>query len=108
MWNYFLRNQFLRILFKSVRISATKFFQNQPSAKISSEKCFVFKAQYASQFGKALVAGKLPENIGVPLRLSGLKAFHALYVVILYDFLTIEREHEIIKNRWKVSAVCQR
>ena len=43
----------------------------------SFSKTYVFKTQHASKIGKALDAGKLPENIEIPLRLSGLKALHA-------------------------------
>ena len=94
------------------KISAAKFFQNQPSAKISSEnffnKIFVFKIQDASKIRKALDAGKLSENIEVPLWLSRLKVLHASWVVKLYGFLMSERGHDVIKNGWKASAVCQR
>ena len=55
-----------------------------------------------------LDAGKLLENIEVPLPLGDLKALHTSWVVKLHDFLTIERGHEIIKNGWKASAICQR
>ena len=55
-----------------------------------------------------LDAGKLLENIEVPLPLGDLKALHASWVVKLHDFLMIERAHEIIKNGWKASAICQR
>ena len=56
-----MRNSFLQLLFKSALISDTKFVQNQPSPKISSEKFFFFKTKHASEFGKALDAGKLLE-----------------------------------------------
>ena len=50
-------------------------------------------------------AGISLENIEVPLRLSGLKALHASWVVELYDYLTNERGLEIVKNGWKASRV---
>ena len=46
----------------------------------------IFKTQYASEIGKALDAGKLPENIEDTLRPSGLKALHGSWVLKLYDF----------------------
>ena len=57
-------------LFNSSKISSAKSFQNQPSAKSSSEKNLFFKTKHASEFGKALDAGKLLENIEVPLPLG--------------------------------------
>ena len=76
--------------------------------KLVPKKNLFFKTKHASEFGKALDAGKLLENIEVPLPLGDLKALHASWVVKLHDFLTIERGPEIIKNGCKASAICQR
>ena len=83
------------------------FFKISHPQKLVPKKYF-FKTKHASEFGKALDAGKLLENIEVPLPLGDLKALRASWVVKLHDFLTIERGHEIIKNGWKASAICQR
>ena len=92
----------MRILLKSAKISAANFSKSVPR---NFSKKFCFQTQHASEIGNALDAGKLLEHISVPLRLSGLKALHASWLVKLCDFLTSEREHEVIKIGWKASAV---
>ena len=51
---------------------------------------FFFKTQYASDIGKVLNAGNLPESIEVLSRISGLEALRVSLVVKLYDFLMRE------------------
>ena len=57
---------------------------------------------------KALMLVNFWKTLLCPLPLGDLKALHASWVVKLHDFLMIERAHEIIKNGWKASAICQR
>ena len=77
---------------------------NGPSKHFMKSK---FSNWYASEVGKALDEGQALENIEVPLRLSGLKALHASWVVELYDYLSSDRGQEIIKNGWSAAGVTQ-